>query len=251
MANTSKARDDYHPMISSLPLAFPIVSSLEAGLRRDCIRLIEFESALTSVLEESSELANVQGSPADWNIGCQHHWNHVKAVLRRIHRHLAEMHDAVDNSHPEEAWILWEDLQHQESRLAMALSGLQDQAAHLNESAAEEWKKLVFIIQSHRRAVQAGIQGLHLRLHAWVSPHPQHLISDVMTITEFDVDEVPCCVDHLVRLEDLPEIDQATIEIEAEQHQSLGMLDGLKALFMWVDAPQERIRQKNANSVSS
>jgi hypothetical protein len=72
-----------------------------------------------------------------------------------------------------------------------------------------------------------------------------------MTIAEFDVDEVPCCVDHLVRLEDLPEIDQAAIEIEAEQHQSLGMLDGLKALFMWVDAPQERIRQKNANSVSS
>lgn len=228
-------------MISNLPLAFPIVSSLEKGLRRDCIRLIEFESELIQVLDESSELSDVYGSPSDWNIGCRHHWDHVRAVLRRIHRHLTEMHSSVENSHREVAWKLWEDLQFQESRLAIALSGLQDQATHLNESAADDWKRLLCIIQFHRQAVQAGIQGLHFRLQAWASPCSPHLISDVMPMAELDVNALPSFID---------EFDQAAIEIEAEQHQSLGLLDDLRALFMWVEAPKERVSKNHANCSS-
>ena len=245
MAEAAAALEHDFAMISTLALAFPVVSSLEAGLRADCVRLIEFEADLTRVLEESHELANVRGSPADWNTGCQHHWDHVTAVLRRIHRILAEMHDAVGNSHPQTAWKLWEELQHQEARLAIALSGLQDQATHLDHVAAEDWKKLVLTIESHRKAVQAGIQGLHLRLQSWASHSSQHEVMDAMAA---GAAAVPAPAEDTGDAQYLRELGQAAIEIKAEQHEELGLLDGLKALFMWVETPGERVRKKHAHA---
>lgn len=232
-------------MISTLALAFPVVSRLEAGLRADCARLIEFEAELTRVLEESHELANVNGSPGDWNTGCQHHWDHVMAVLRRIHRLLAEMHDAVGNSHPQTAWKLWEELQHQEAQLAIALSGLREQASHLDAVAAEDWKKLVLAIESHRKAVQAGIQGLHLRLESWASHSPEHEVMDAMAA---GAAAVASPAEGTVDAQHLRELDQAAIEIQAEQHEEMGLLDGLKALFMWAETPGERVRKKHAHA---
>lgn len=233
-------------MISTLALAFPVVSSLEAGLRADCVRLIEFEAELTRVLEESHELANVNGSPADWSTGCQHHWDHVTTVLRRIHRILAEMHDAVGNSHPQTAWKWWEELQHEEARLAIALSGLRDQATHLNEAAADDWRRLVFTIESHRKGVQAGIQSLHSRLQAWAShtlPEPE-METIPATLPEAEAERPGA--HGMDTATYTSEFDQAAIEIEAEQHQEMGILDGLKALFMWVETPGERVRKKHA-----
>jgi hypothetical protein len=248
MAEAAGALEHDLAMISTLALAFPVVSSLQAGLRADCVRLIEFEAELTRVLEESHELANVRGSPDDWNTGCQHHWDHVTAVLRRIHRLLAEMHDAVGNSHPQTAWTLWEELQHQEARLAIALSGLREQSTHLNEAAAEDWTKLVLTIESHRKAVQAGIQGLHIRLQAWAAHSPCYVVSEAMAIAALDAAAAPPVDDDPHETQHLKELDQAAIEIEAEQHQELGLLDGLKALFMWVEAPGERVRKKHASA---
>jgi hypothetical protein len=248
MVNATASLEHDFAMISTLALAFPVVSSLEAGLRADCVRLIEFEAELTRVLEESHELANVRGSPADWDTGCQHHWDHVTAVLRRIHRILAEMQDAVGNSHPQTAWKLWEELQHQEARLAIALSGLRDQAAHLNEAAAGDWKKLVLTIESHRKAVKAGIQGLRIRLQSWASHSPQHMVTDPMAIAALDAAAAPPIVDDIDEVQHLRELDLAAIEIEEAQHLEMGLLDGLKALFMWVEAPGERVRKKHATA---
>lgn len=233
-------------MISTLALAFPVVSSLETGLRADSARLIEFENELTRVLEESHELSNVRGSPADWDVGCQHHWDHVMVVLRRIHRIVAEMHNAVGNSHPQTALKLWEELQYQEARLAIALSGLRDQAMHLNEAAAGDWKRLLLTIESHRKAVRAGIQGLHIRLRSWASKCPPYSVTDAMAISALDAAAAPPIAVEIDDLQNLRELDQAAIEIEEEQHQETGLLDGLKALFMWVDAPAERVRKKHA-----
>jgi hypothetical protein len=172
----------------------------------------------------------------------------VTAVLRRIHRLLAEMHDAVGNSHPQTAWTLWEELQHQEARLAIALSGLREQSTHLNEAAAEDWTKLVLTIESHRKAVQAGIQGLHIRLQAWAAHSPCYVVSEAMAIAALDAAAAPPVDDDPHETQHLKELDQAAIEIEAEQHQELGLLDGLKALFMWVEAPGERVRKKHASA---
>mgnify|MGYP007070469466 CR=1 FL=1 len=233
-------------MTTPLTIAFPIVSSLEAGLRADCARLIEFEAELSTALDESHELANVRGSAADGDTGCQDNWDHVMAVLGRIHRLVAEMHEAVETSRPQAAQAAWDELQRQEAKLAIALSGLSAQVQEVDEAAAGDWKKLVLTIESHRKAVQAGIQGLHIRLQSWASHTPQNVLTDDMAITE-GAAAAPPIVGDIDEVQHKRELDEAAIEIEEEQHQEMGLLDGVKALFMWTEAPGERVRKRHTS----
>lgn len=234
-------------MTTPLTIAFPIVSSLEAGLRADCARWMGFEAELSTALDESHELENVRGSPADGDTGCRHNWDHVTAVLRRIHRLVAEMHEAVETSQPEAAQAAWDELQRQEAKLAIALSGLSAQVQELNEAASGDWKKLVRTIDSHRKAVQAGIQGLHVRLQSWASHTPENVLADGMAISALGAAAGSPIVGDIDEAQHKRELDEAAIEIEEEQHQEMGLLDGVKALFMWVDAPGERVRKKHAS----
>lgn len=41
------------------------------------------------------------------------------------------------------------------------------------------------------------------------------------------------------------ELESATMAIGADQHKSLGVLDGVKSLFLWLDTPEERLRKDN------
>ncbi len=234
-------------MTTPLTIAFPIVSSLEAGLRADCARWIEFEEELSTTLDESHELANVRGSPADGDTGCQDNWDDVTAVLGRIQRLVAEMHEAVETSQPQAAQTAWDELQRQEAKLAIALSGLSAQVQELNEAAAGDWKKIVLTIESHRKAVQADIQGLHIRLQSWASHTPQNELTDGMAITALGAAAAPPIVGDIDEVQHKRELDEAAIEIEEEQHQEMGLLDGVKALFMWTEAPGERVRKKHAS----
>lgn len=225
----------------ALSLTYPVISTVEICLCGGCLRLIEFEEELMHSLLESSPLENVEGSPSDWNIGCQHHWNHVKAVLRRIHRLEAKLSDAVGNSQPQGALKLWEEVLRQEARLAFALGGLHSQAAQLNEIAGKEWNALVIMVASHRKIVQADIQKMHVHLQSWLVQGPLNEVfisvtgSNQKPLLEQDgIDDIsPNIYDW--------EIDQAAMEIAKEQHQSLGLMDGMKALFMWVETPEERV----------
>lgn len=231
-------------MITYSAVEFPVLATLEACLLADCSRLIELESELRRKLDESHERVVLGGSPGDWDTGCQHHWDHVSAVLRRMQRLSAEMNDAVMNSQPEAARSAWGRLQWQEDRLVMAVCGLSDQSLHLNETAALDWKALLLIIESHRRAVKAGVQGLDTRLESWAA----HCMPGMVAITLPGSGLKRLSDEALDTASYQSELDQAAIQIGAEQHQEMGMLDGVKALFMWVETPDERVIKNHARA---
>jgi len=45
------------------------------------------------------------------------------------------------------------------------------------------------------------------------------------------------------------EYDQAVIDLHQEQHQSLGLLDTLKTMFMWTDSPEERVSRNRSHRI--
>lgn len=232
-------------MNSTLTLALPIISSPEICLRTDYDRLIAFEVELVETLEESYEEEQIQGSPNDWNIGCHHHWAHVKAVLRRIHRLEATLGDAVSRSQPQCAWITWEELLRQEARLAFALSGLHSQTLHLNESAAKEWNALFIMVASHRKIVQADFKRMHPHLQSWTTRGRLTVITTYFAKAESKALWMHATDDDVSASPNDWEFDQAAIEIEEEQHQDMGLLELVKSLFMWVESPQERVLKKH------
>lgn len=229
----------------TLSLTYPVISTLEICLCGDCLRLIEFEKELMHSLEESRQLGNVEGSPTDWNIGCQHHWNHVKAVLRRIHRLEAKLYESVGTSQPHGALKVWEEVLRQEARLAFALGGLHSHAAQLNEAASKEWNTLVIMVASHRKIVQTDIQKMHGHLQSWIVQGPFNEVSiSIINSNQNPLSRIDAIDDVSPNIYEW-EIDQAAMEIAEEQHQSLGLIDGMKALFMWVEAPEERVSKSH------
>jgi hypothetical protein len=45
------------------------------------------------------------------------------------------------------------------------------------------------------------------------------------------------------------EYDQAVIDLHQEQHQSLGLLDTLRTMFMWTDSPEERVSKNRSHRI--
>lgn len=42
------------------------------------------------------------------------------------------------------------------------------------------------------------------------------------------------------------EYDQAVIDLHQQQHESLGLLDTMKTMFMWTDSPEERVSKNRS-----
>lgn len=196
------------------------------------------ESDLATALSHSEELAEVQGSPGDWDTACHHQWDRVEDILDVIHGLVSEMHAAIirgDKSGALQARASWIAVQDEETKLAEALAGMRAQSRELNETARDEWLELVLIVESHRKVILTAAVGFDSRMKAW---------GNEILMADEAVSYLPPVrpgVDGIPPLDDVRKLDQAAVEIEQEQHQVLDLKDHIKAMFMWVEAPEERV----------
>ena len=93
------------------------------------------------------------------------------------------------------------------------------------------------MIESHRKIVQTNIQSLNVCLQSWTS---QDQPDEVKHTEKEDTMNRPGA-EGMDAVTYNKEFDHAAIEIGAEQHQSLGLADVVKSLFMWVETPKERV----------
>jgi len=215
-------------------------SSLAAGLHADSSRLMSLESDLATALSHSEELANVQGEPGDWETGCHHQWDLVEDILDVIHGLVSDMHSAIlssDASGAQQACAAWTAIQEEGTKLAAALAGMRVQSLELDENTRKEWLDLVLTVESHRKVVQSAAKGIGARLESW-----QAGFSMTGDATSLAPAEHPR-VEGVEPQEHARKIDQAAIEIEKEQHQVMDLKDHIKAMFMWVENPEERVRK--------
>ena len=216
-------------------------SNIAPGLQADSSRLMGLESDLATALSHSEELAEVQGSPGDWDTACHHQWDRVEDILDVIHGLVSEMHAAIirgDESGALQARAFWTAVQDEETKLADALAGMRAQSRELNETARDEWLELVLIVESHRKVILTAAVGFDLRMKAW---------GNEILMADEAVSYLPPVrpgVDGNAPLDDVRKLDQAAIEIEQEQHQVLDLKDHIKAMFTWVEAPEERVHKQ-------
>lgn len=198
------------------------------------------ESDLATALSHSEELASVQGGPGDWETGCHHQWDLVEDILDVIHGLVCEMRTAIirsDEAGALQACAAWAAIQEEDTKLAAALVGMRAQTLELDESARREWLELVLTVESHRKVVQTAAKGIGARLEAWkagfsVTGDAARLAPPARPGGE---DKEPTAYTR--------KFDQAAVEIEQEQHQVLDLKDHIKAMFMWVENPEERVRK--------
>jgi len=202
---------------------FPPHSSLAAGIKASSSRLIGLESELTTTLDHSEELASLLGAPANWDTGCHHQWDQIEDILDVIHGLVSEIHTAIlqaDKQGARQARAAWATIQEEEVKLADVLRGMRGHSGELDETTCVEWLEQVRIVEAHRKVVRTAAEGFGVSLEAWEA-------------------EISAASAH--------QMDQAAVEIEQEQHQVLDLKDHIKAMFMWVEAPEERV-EKNTHA---
>ena len=214
---------------------------LDASLRGESVEMGRLERVLSQLLIDARAMGEEHVAKAQresWN----ELWNQVHTTTEALHNAVADIRTHVEGVNggrsaanlpelttPQQPYRLTE--------LFLPLKGSMTQNWSTNEQ--EHWDDLWEIIQSETAALRAHILSVNLQLG---------LRQKYRTLKSPMVEEV---VAHRHPHASLAEVEkfgadyqQAVKEMRLERQQTGDFHDILKAMFMYVEAPEERVRNK-------
>lgn len=220
-----------------------ILSRLETGLRTDSARLKQLDRDFGVTLASARDLGLEQDFSKEWNATWNQRWVIVVDLLLRISGLVSEMDIAIESSDSgrlNEALDAWESIQSKDFHLIETMSAIRVQATAMNPAARIEWNLLATAFDANLETIHACSQALRVKLEL-LTEHPRE---DVDLLVQGVLAKLPKLpqADELDAEEYQRKLAAAAVELEKEQHQSGGFLDVVKALFMWVETPEERVR---------
>lgn len=211
-----------------------ILSRLEAGFRTDSTRLKQMDLDFEQTLRRARELGIEQNFPAEWNALWNQQWGIIELLLARIRTLIDEMDKAIESNESsmlKGALVAWESIQSEDVHLIESMSAIRQQAISLNPVARLEWNLLASSFDANLETIHASSQALRLKLEL-LTKHTKAemdlLLQDVLNHSETQNSQW--------------RVDMVELELAREQHQPGGFLDAVKALFLWVETPEERMR---------
>ncbi len=224
-----------------------IMARLEIGLRTNAAHIQELEEGLTEALRRARHFGREHGAPDGWNTHWHQQWDHVEDSLLRIRVLVMEMCSSIESSDSDrlkKALETWETIQTEDARLVEALGAIRAQVSELNATVRKDWNLVASTLETHLETIHACGQTLRIKLEL-LKKYPRE-----------DVDRL--VQDILARLPNRShaegmnaetyeqEYRKAAIELEQEQHKFMGFMDVVKALWMWVETPDERVRKNRS-----
>ena len=221
-----------------------ILSRLETGLRTDSAHLKKLDLDFGATLRNARDLGLEQKFSKGWDTTWNQQWNIVEGLLRRIRRLVTEMDGAIERSDSgrlQEAWNAWESIQSEDVHLAESISEIRAQASALNAAARIEWNLLSTAFEANLETIHAYSEALRVKLalltehsNEEVDPLGQGIPKKLQTSPEVNKEKHQ------------QELNAAVVKLDKEHHQSGGFLDVVKALFLWVESPEERVKSDRA-----
>lgn len=220
-----------------------ILSRLETGLRTDSARLKQLDRDFGVTLRSARDLGLEQDFSEEWDATWNQRWVIIEDLLLQISGLVSGMDSAIESSDGgrlKEALDAWESIQSKDVHLAETMSEIRVQASALNAAARIEWNLLATAFDANLETIHACSQALRVKLEL-LTEHPKE---DVDLLVQGFLAKLPKLpqADELEAGKYQRELDAAAVELEKEQHQAGGFLDVVKALFMWVETPEERVR---------
>lgn len=225
-----------------------ILSRLETGLLTDSARLKQLASDFGVTLRSARDLGLEQDFTKEWDATWNHRWVMVEDLLQRISGLMGEMDVAIessDRSRLKEAIGAWESIQSHDVNLVETMSKIRGQASALNAVARIEWNLLATAFDADLETIHACSQALRVKLEL-LSEHTKEEVDLLVQGFLVNLPKLPQAAD-LEMAEYQLKLDAAAVELGNEKHQAGGFLDVVKALFMWVETPEERV--KNGRSL--
>jgi len=224
-----------------------LLARLQTEFGTDCAHLEELETDLTATLETARQFGSKHGSPLAWNTLWLQHWEEVATILRRIRVLVSEMESCTQGDSPDllsAALEAWEEMQAENVPLVKALHAIQEQATTLDAAVRAEWNHLVRSLQPHLTKLHTCARVLRIRVELLRSNSREGVDKLVLQL----LSKLP---GHTPQDEPDPEIrrlemQEAAVELAQEKHETGGIFDVIKGLLMWVETPEERVREHHA-----
>ncbi len=227
-----------------------LVTRLEAGFRMDAARLTELELDLTHALRRARQFGKEHGAPDDWNTHWHQQWDYVEGLLGRLRALVREMQGALASSESDrfdKALAAWDAFQTEDAELVAGLGSIRAQAGGLSAAVRKDWNLLARVLEPHLGAIHACAQTLRLKLELM----KEHSTEDVDQVVQDFFDKlarrVPADGRSAATWE--REYEQAFAELQREHHRFLGFMDVVKALFLFVETPEERVSKNRSLTV--
>lgn len=220
-----------------------ILSRLETGLRTDSARLKQLDRDFGVTLRSARDLGLEQNFSKEWDTTWNQRWIIVEDLLLRISGLVSEMDGAIESSDGgrlKEALDAWESIQSKDVHLVETMSAIRVQASALNAAARIEWNLLATAFDANLETIHACSRALRVKLEL-LAAHPKEEVDLLVQGILAKLPKLPL-TDELDAEKYQRELGAAAVELEKEQHQAGGFLDTVKALFMWVETPEERVR---------
>lgn len=224
-----------------------ILARLEVGFRTNAAHLLELENDLTEALQHVRHFGRKHGSPDDWNMYWQQQWDHVERLLRRIRALVMEMCGSIESCESDrlnKALETWETIQAEDDRLVEALGAIRAQVSGLNVTVRKDWNIVARTLETHLETIHACGQTLRIKLEL-LKTHPRE---DVDRLVLDILSKLPSRTgaDGVETETYEQEYRKAAAELDHEHHKFLGFMDVVKAAWMWIETPEERVRKNRS-----
>jgi chromosome segregation ATPase len=227
-----------------------ILSHLETGLSADIAHLRAFETQLSETLRYAALLSERQGASEQWNNDWRQQCEAIDKNLERIRGSIEEMDHCIKGGTEDRltcAFRNWQALQAQDAELVESINTVRSLAADFPEDLRNDWQLLSGTLDSYLEVVHACTRALRVKLDLL-----QRMEAPSATLSSVDQAEAPRLTkpktSEVFTEEYARELARAARAIEEERYEIHGPQDVLRAMFMWIEAPAERVRREKAHA---
>lgn len=221
-----------------------VLSRLEMGFRMNSTQLKTMEQDLERMLPEIRSFGSGHSPNDSWLTDWNEAWDNLAGVICHLRDFVSQM-DTFIQSHSDDrlqrTLNSWTILQKEDQKLEKALQTIRRLAVGFPSALRPQWNQLAKPVEAHLETIHTCAQALRIKLELL----KQHSSTEVEHLLESLFSKLPVrsSDDDLHSEEYSRKYRQAVIEIEKEQHETLGIADILKSLLMWIDSPEERMNK--------
>lgn len=224
-----------------------LISRLEQGLIMDPERLKALDDELAALFQDIRTFGSERGVSSDWQRLWHQNTDVLESALMEIRLKVNELDDAIesqDDNRIETALPARETAQAADHQIHQTVEALRSQVTELDAESQEVWQPMVISLENHVKTIevcaettQAKMEILGAHSKEEVELALQNILSRLPDLANAS-DGAP---DERQR-----KLDDAAIELHSEQHEVIGLMGIIKAMFLWVENPAERVNKHEA-----
>jgi uncharacterized protein YukE len=224
-----------------------LITRLELGLAMNPESLKALADDTAAVLKDIRDFGGNQATSSEW----QRLWSQqaaaLEAALVEIRRNVNEMDAAIespDRNRGDDAIATRESIQTADRKLRQSLDALRAQTSELDAESQAGWQRLHIALETHLKTMEACVETTQIKMEMLKA----HSKEDVELAFENILSRLPDISGTSAESADekRKNLDAVAIELHDEQHRYIGLMGIIKALFMWVETPAERVRKNEA-----